>query len=146
MSEMEYSTLEKLKVVVESCRLCERLVEYRESVAPKAQYKEQSYWRRPVAGFGDPESHLLFLGLAPAAHGGNRTGRVFTGDESGNFLIKALYKAGYASQPISVSRDDGLVLKGCYMTAAVKCAPPLNRPTQQECDTCSRYWHNEWKL
>lgn len=143
---MQYTSLEALKVIVEDCRLCKRLVRYRETVEPKPQYKDQSYWRRPVAGFGDPDSYLFILGLAPAAHGGNRTGRVFTGDESGNFLIKLLYKAGYANQDTSLSRDDGLVFTHCYLTAAVKCAPPLNKPTQKECDTCSQYWHNELRL
>ena len=143
---MQFTSLDQLRVVVENCRLCKRLVCYREAVLPKPQYSDQPYWRRPVAGFGDKDSYLFILGLAPAAHGGNRTGRVFTGDKSGDFLFKALYKAGYANQETSVSKDDGLLLKQCYLTAAVKCAPPLNKPTQKECNTCSQYWHNELRL
>ncbi|MBS0656222.1 MAG: uracil-DNA glycosylase [Verrucomicrobia bacterium] len=143
---MEYTSLNELRTVIENCRLCKRLVHYRESVEPKPQYEGQTYWRRPVAGFGDPESTIFILALAPAAHGGNRTGRAFTGDKSGDFLFNSLYKAGLSNQATSVSRDDGLILKGCYITAAVKCAPPRDRPTAQECHTCSPYWENELHL
>ncbi|HEX4517971.1 MAG TPA: uracil-DNA glycosylase [Gaiellaceae bacterium] len=120
------------------CRRCPRLVAYREAVAaaPRASYAGERYWGRPIPGFGDPQARVLLLGLAPAAHGGNRTGRVFTGDRSGDFLFAALHRAGFASQPTSVSRDDGLELSGCFISAAVRCAPPANRPTPAERDNC----------
>lgn len=143
---MAYASLELLNKVVVDCRLCKRLVKYREGVIPKRQYQDQPYWKRPVPGYGDPEARLFILGLAPAAHGGNRTGRIFTGDASGDFLFKALYKAGLANQSTSTGRDDGLQLIGCYITAAVKCAPPQNKPTAKECATCAQYWTNELAL
>ncbi len=130
---------------VVDCRLCPRLVEYREDVARnrKKEFADWDYWAKPVPGFGDPNASLLIVGLAPAAHGGNRTGRVFTGDRSGDFLVKALYKAGFANQPLSRSRDDGLRLKGVYVTAAVKCAPPDNKPTREETMNCAQYLARE---
>lgn len=137
---------ENLTKRVISCRRCERLVQYRETVPARASFKEQIYWRKPVPGFGDPNAWLLILGLAPAAHGGNRTGRIFTGDESGQFLMRVLYKEGFANQPYSHSKDDGLILKGCYITAMVKCAPPQNKPTNQECLNCSSYLLEERDL
>ncbi len=124
------------------CRRCPRLVAWREQVAhdKRAAFADQEYWGRPVPGFGDPDARLVVLGLAPAAHGANRTGRMFTGDRSGEWLYRALWRAGYASRPESVSRDDGMRLSGCFITAAVHCAPPDNKPTTVERDTCTSTW------
>ncbi len=130
------------------CRKCPRLVEWRERAAAekRASYKDWNYWGRPVPGFGDPFAELLVVGLAPAAHGGNRTGRVFTGDRSGDWLFSALYRAGYANQPNSDHCDDGLRLSGAWVTAAVRCAPPGNKPTREERDSCQPYLERELKL
>jgi uracil-DNA glycosylase len=139
------SQLLKIRNKVVDCRRCQRLVEYREEVArsKRKEFLAWDYWGRPVPGFGDPDASLLIVGLAPAAHGGNRTGRVFTGDRSGDFLYKALFKTGFANQPTSESRDDGLTLKNAYVTAAVKCAPPDNKPTNEEMSNCSAYLAGE---
>ena len=130
------------------CRACPRLVEWREQVAhdKRAAYRDWEYWGRPVPGFGDRGARILVLGLAPAAHGGNRTGRVFTGDRSGDWLYRAMHRAGLANQPTSESVDDGLELAGAWVTAAVKCAPPDNRPTPAERDTCRPYLERELAL
>ena len=124
-----------------TCRACPRLVEWRERVAREktARFADQEYWGRPVPGFGDPAARLVVVGLAPAAHGGNRTGRIFTGDRSGDFLYAALHRTDLSSRPQSVSRDDGLQLRGVYVASVNRCAPPGNRPTPQERDTCLPY-------
>lgn len=145
MSELPLD-FQKLNKTVVQCRLCPRLVSYREAVPARASFADQHYWRKPVPGYGDPQAWLVLLGLAPSAHGGNRTGRIFTGDASARFLIKALYDEGFANQPTSVAKDDGLILHGCYMTAMVKCVPPKDKPTREECLTCSRYWQHELRL
>ena len=132
---------------IAGCRRCPRLVSWREQDAQerRAAFASQRYWGRPVAGFGDPSARLVVLGLAPAAHGANRTGRVFTGDRSGDFLYAALYRAGYANQPVSRDLDDGLQLSDVWITAAVRCAPPSNRPTPGERDACLAWEnHDAW--
>jgi len=133
---------------IESCRRCPRLVAWREQVARerRAAFAGQAYWGRPLAGFGDPAARIVILGLAPAAHGANRTGRVFTGDRSGDFLFAALWRAGLASQPQSLARGDGMALNGVWICAAVRCAPPANRPTPQERDNCLPYSRRELEL
>lgn len=127
------------------CRACPRLVEWREEVARTkvARFADQTYWGRPVPGFGDPMARIFVLGLAPAAHGGNRTGRVFTGDRSGDFLFASLHRAGLADRPTSVSVHDGLTLRGAYVAAVNRCAPPGNRPTPQERDRCLPFFERE---
>jgi uracil-DNA glycosylase family 4 len=138
-------TLRTISEEVCACRKCPRLVKYREKVAREKRraYREWTYWGRPVPGFGDARAELFILGLAPAAHGGNRTGRVFTGDRSGDFLYKAMYEAGFANQPTSLRRDDGLRLKGAYVAAAVRCAPPANKPLPDEILNCRGYLERE---
>ncbi|MFC4002781.1 uracil-DNA glycosylase [Prauserella oleivorans] len=141
-------SLAELDQAVSECRACPRLVEWREQVArtKRAAYASETYWGRPVPGFGPADASLAVVGLAPAAHGGNRTGRMFTGDRSGDVLFQALYDVGLASQPESVSRDDGLRLFGTRITAPVHCAPPANRPTPAERDTCSGWLAQELDL
>jgi uracil-DNA glycosylase family 4 len=140
--------LDRLRAEIVTCRKCPRLVEWRERVAreKRAAFADQEYWGRPVPGFGDPGARILVIGLAPAAHGGNRTGRIFTGDRSGDFLFGVLFRCGLANQPRSVSADDGLRLKDVYITAVNRCAPPGNRPTPQERDKCLPYLVQEIRL
>jgi uracil-DNA glycosylase len=133
---------------VTACRRCPRLVEWRERAAadPPRRYRGQRYWGRPLPGFGDPQAAIVIVGLAPAAHGGNRTGRIFTGDRSGDWLFAALHRAGLANQPTSESADDGLRLEGAYVTAVNRCPPPGNRPTTEERDNCLPYLVRELRL
>jgi uracil-DNA glycosylase len=138
-------SLDRLRADVCDCRRCPRLVSWREQVAieKRASYRDQEYWGRGVPGFGDPRARILVLGLAPAAHGANRTGRVFTGDRSGDWLFRAMHRAGLANQPHSLSVDDGLRLKDAWVTAAVKCAPPDNKPLPDERDACRPFVRRE---
>ena len=140
--------LERVTSEIVACRKCPRLVRYREHVArtKRAAFRDWDYWGRPVPGFGDPDARVLVVGLAPAAHGGNRTGRTFTGDRSGEWLYRALYGAGFSNQPTSVSKDDGLILRDCYIAAAVRCAPPQNKPTRIEFARCQPYLEREVML
>jgi uracil-DNA glycosylase len=145
---MTAGELRKVHQEIVECRRCPRLVAWRERVAreKRAAFRNWEYWGRPVPGFGDPRAGLLILGLAPAAHGGNRTGRIFTGDRSGDWLFASLWRTGFANQPTSVSRDDGLALDGCYITAPVKCAPPDNKPLPEERANCAPWLERELAL
>jgi uracil-DNA glycosylase len=140
--------LEALEAEVVVCRACPRLVAWREQVGreKRAAFRDQEYWARPVPGFGDPRARVCFIGLAPAAHGANRTGRMFTGDRSGEFLYAALWRTGFANQPSSVGRDDGLRLDRAWITAPVRCAPPANKPTPAERDRCRPFLAHELAL
>jgi uracil-DNA glycosylase family 4 len=141
-------TLEQLNEEIMGCRKCLRLVRYREQVAREKRpaFREWEYWGKPVPGFGDRLANLLILGLAPAAHGANRTGRMFTGDRSGDFLFKALHRTGFANQPTSKHRGDGLALENAYMGATLRCAPPSNKPLPSELATCRPYFERELKI
>lgn len=148
MTEVRDAAWEQLNGEMITCTRCPRLVAYREEVArvKRRAYRDWGYWGRPVPGFGDRDAWLLILGLAPGAHGANRTGRMFTGDGSADTLIPALYRAGFASQPASERVDDGLRLTGAFMTAVARCAPPGNRPTREELDNCRPFLHRELDL
>jgi len=141
-------SLSLLNAEVVACRCCPRLVAWRTQAAREApaRYRGETYWARPLAGFGDPRARLLVVGLAPAAHGGNRTGRMFTGDRSGDWLFRAMHRAGFANSASSVHRDDGLKLRDAYVAAVVRCAPPANRPTTRERDNCLPYLERELRL
>ncbi|HEX3319028.1 MAG TPA: uracil-DNA glycosylase [Solirubrobacteraceae bacterium] len=148
MTQPQAAALDALEREITACRRCPRLVAWREEVARvrRAAFADQEYWGRPVPGFGDPDARVYVFGLAPAAHGGNRTGRVFTGDRSADWLFAALHATGFANQPTSVALDDGLRLRDCFIAAAVRCAPPANRPTPQERDTCLPWSEQELAL
>ena len=135
------NSLNKINEEIISCRKCSRLVAWREEVArvKRRAYRDQEYWGKPVPGFGDPQARVLIVGLAPGAHGSNRTGRVFTGDASGGFLYPALYRAGFANQPSARSRSDGLILNDIYIAAVAHCAPPANKPSREELNNCQPY-------
>jgi uracil-DNA glycosylase len=142
---MSAEALARIDHDVVACHACPRLVDWREEVAREkvARFADEEYWGRPVPGFGDPDARVLILGLAPAAHGGNRTGRIFTGDRSGDFLYASLHRTGFANQPTSVARDDGLILTGAYVSAVNRCAPPANKPLPEERDRCLPFLERE---
>ncbi|MBI3162449.1 MAG: uracil-DNA glycosylase [Chloroflexi bacterium] len=141
-------SFDQLRAQIIACRRCLRLVEWREQVAREKRkaYRDQEYWGKPVPGFGDPHARVFVVGLAPGAHGSNRTGRMFTGDASGDFLYPALFRAGFASQPHSLSRNDGMILRDMYITASGRCAPPDNKPSREELDNCQSFLEREIEL
>ena len=145
---MTFESVDEVGAAIMSCNRCSRLRRYCRAVARTKvlRFRRQEYWGRPVPGFGDAEASVLVVGLAPAAHGGNRTGRVFTGDSSGDWLYEALHRFGFANQPQSVGWDDGLILRGCFVTAAARCAPPANKPLPIELDRCREYLAEEIRL
>jgi len=146
--DAKHMTLENINFEIIACRKCPRLVVWREQVAREKRkaYKDEEYWGKPVPGFGDPSARVLVVGLAPGAHGSNRTGRQFTGDASGKFLYPALFRAGFADQPHSTARGDGLILHDLYITASGRCAPPGNKPTNEELDNCQPFLESELAL
>ncbi len=148
MDRTRAAALDAVQCEVVACRACPRLVAWREQVAAekRASFRDEDYWGRPVPAFGDPAARVVIVGLAPAAHGANRTGRMFTGDRSGDFLYASLHRTGFANQPTSTHRDDGLRLSGAWITAPVRCAPPANQPTPTERDTCRPYLERELAL
>jgi uracil-DNA glycosylase family 4 len=145
---VQESSLQKLNAQISDCSLCPRLSTYIRKIGEEKvkRFAQEDYWARPLPSWGDPKARLLIVGLAPAAHGGNRTGRMFTGDSSGDWLMRAMHKTGFASMPASVSRNDGLVLKDAYITAALRCAPPGNKPTRTELANCASYLEAELKV
>ncbi len=147
-TDERYLSLDKVNEQITTCRLCPRLLEHIHKVGEDRpqRYRDQTYWAKPVPSFGDPKARLLIIGLAPAANGGNRTGRMFTGDSSGEWLIKALFETGFANSPYSESIDDGLLLSDAYVTSIVKCAPPMNKPTNSEISNCSLFLRSEINL
>ncbi len=138
--------LNQLNNKIYNCRKCSRLISYISSISPKKRYKDQEYWSKPLTGFGDYNAQVFIIGLAPAPHGGNRTGRMFTGDSSGEWLIKALYLTGFANKDTSISNNDGLILNNVYITAVVRCAPPNNKPLTHEIYNCMEYLKEELRI